>query len=761
MNIFNFIALICFFIYIFMGVAVYFKQPENRLNRIFFIYSLLAAYTSFTDFQMRIAESHETALFWFRVGVGWHVSLVALLHFVIVFTRLARRRWVPLLLLPSYIMGVVFAVMDYKAFLVVTGPVPGPWGWSYGVVQPTLIGNLFSVWSTALIVLGILLCLQFYLKATDSRQQLQAKYVLIGTAAPMAAGIVEIVCARLGVHIPNLILIFLAAGSAFWFYAIWKYELFVLSPANTAKEIVQTMTDVLLLISPQQTIKVANRAAVELFGYELDELIDQSIAMLFDEDDFRHLQRETIPTELAAHGFVSDAEITIRTKAGKKVSISLAGSLIRDKKGHYQGVAFVGRDITRRKLEERELRNYQERLEEIVAERTAELENTYERLQRVQKLEFMGTLAGGVAHDLNNILSGIVTYPELLLMGMAEDDPLRRPITTIKKSGEKAATIVADLLTLARREVMTKEVVNLNAVVKEYLLSPERAKMQSYHPHARIDTHLNPDLLNMMGSPVHLSKAVMNLVHNGVEAMSDGGLLQIRTENCQVRQTIMGYEKIEPGDYVVVAVSDTGVGIAPQDQERIFEPFYTKKNMGKSGTGLGMAVVWGTVKDHDGYVDVNSRQGQGTTFTLYFPASLHEEAKPRAELPLEQYQGRGETVLVVDDVAEQREIACGILEILGYRTAAVSGGEAAVTYVKDHPVDLLLLDMIMSPGIDGLETYKRIVEIYPRQKAVIASGFSENDRVKEALHRGVGGFVRKPYTIEGIGVAVRKVLDAD
>ena len=180
--------------------------------------------------------------------------------------------------------------------------------------------------------------------------------------------------------------------------------------------------------------------------------------------------------------------------------------------------------------------------------------------------------------------------------------------------------------------------------------------------------------------------------------------------------------------------------------------------MGKSGTGLGMAVVWGTAKDHDGFVNVNSRPGAGTTFTLYFPASNQVE-EVQATVPMEQYQGRGEKVLVVDDLDEQREIACGILEKLGYQATAVANGEEAVSYVKSHAVDILLLDMIMAPGIDGLETYKQILGFSPLQKAVIVSGYSENKRVKEAQALGVGEFIRKPYTIERIGLALRAELD--
>ncbi len=208
------------------------------------------------------------------------------------------------------------------------------------------------------------------------------------------------------------------------------------------------------------------------------------------------------------------------------------------------------------------------------------------------------------------------------------------------------------------------------------------------------------------------------------------------------------------------------------DMERIFEPFYTKKVMGRSGTGLGMAVVWGTVKDHKGYIDIKSIEGkarpprlsardggQGTTLTLYFPVTRKELAKDKALVPIDDYMGKGESVLVVDDVEEQREIASRILKKLGYSFTTVSSGEEAVDYLKDNSVDLLILDMIMDPGIDGLETYKRILEFHPKQKAIIASGFSETERVKEAQRLGAGAYLKKPFLLEKIGLAIRAELD--
>ncbi|MBW1901635.1 MAG: response regulator [Deltaproteobacteria bacterium] len=398
-------------------------------------------------------------------------------------------------------------------------------------------------------------------------------------------------------------------------------------------------------------------------------------------------------------------------------------------------------------------------LEEKVEERTKELVKYERQLQRAQKMEAIGTLAGGVAHDLNNILSGLVSYPELLLMDLPEDSPLRKPVQTIKKSGEKAAAIVQDLLTLARRGVAATEVVNLNDVISEYLKSPEFEKLQFHHPEIQVETNLRASLRSILASPVHLSKTIMNLVSNAAEATPSKGKIVISTANQYVDAPIEGYDDVEEGDYITLTVSDCGTGISTDEMERIFEPFYTKKVMGRSGTGIGMAVVWGTVKDHNGYIDVQSIEGKGTTFTIYFPITRETPGKDEHCLTFDDYKGEGEFILVVDDVKEQRNIAAEMLRKLGYSVKSVSSGNEAVAYLKDNSADLLVLDMIMDPGIDGLETYKRVVQLHPEQKAVIASGFSESENVKEAQKLGAGPYIRKPYLLEKIGLAVRAELD--
>jgi len=429
--------------------------------------------------------------------------------------------------------------------------------------------------------------------------------------------------------------------------------------------------------------------------------------------------------------------------------------------------------------EQRKIQEANEQLELRVAERTRELElsnrqltqeinehrmaeqerqHLEAQLKQAEKMETIGKLAAGVAHDLNNILSGVVSYPDILLLDLPENSPLREILLIIKQSGEKAAAIVQDMLTLSRQGMAEKKVVNINKTIDDYLNSPEYRQLRANRPLVRLETDLQEELLNIKGAPIHLAKTLMNLVNNAFEANLVEGTVRIATRNSYLDQPREGYERINEGEYVILTVSDTGIGISAEDVSKIFEPFYTKKKLGRSGTGLGMTLIWSAVKDHGGFLDIRSAEGRGTTFDIYFPATRQEVSAKESLFTLEDCRGT-ESVLVVDDIPEQRDIASMMLRKLGYTALAVASGEAAVEYLQDKKADILVLDMIMAPGIDGCETYNRIVKNHPGQKAIIASGYSESERVMEAQRLGAGEYIKKPYTLDKIARALRTELN--
>lgn len=429
--------------------------------------------------------------------------------------------------------------------------------------------------------------------------------------------------------------------------------------------------------------------------------------------------------------------------------------------------------LTEKWLLARQAKMKQIELEKMVSRRTRELQVKNSQLQdeiekrksletqliKTKKMEAIGTLAAGVAHDLNNILSGILTYPDLLLLNISREDPMHRPLSLIKQSGYKAAAIVQDMLMIARHNVVSKKTIDLASLVTTFLSSPECGVILKNNDNSAIEKCIRDPLPLVHGSAIHLEKLVMNLVANAAESMERAGSILIGLTSVTLKDSLPGYDAVSPGKYVKLVVADQGKGIESEDIEHIFEPFFTKKKLGFSGTGLGMTVVWETVSDHDGYIVVESTVGRGTTICVYLPAL--EKGIVQQEMNLENMPvyGKGERVLIVDDVDEQREIATEIFTQLGFRAESVSSGELAVDYLKRKPVELVLLDMVMDPGMDGLETLKQIYSIEPNQKVIIASGYTNSSRIRSALNLGAV-FLHKPYEIKEIAARVEESIIA-
>ncbi len=516
----------------------------------------------------------------------------------------------------------------------------------------------------------------------------------------------------------------------------WEYEESLKKSEEKYRALVDNIAEGIVVICDQK-ICFINKTIRNLLGQSLEEMSRIPIMDFFHPDDqAKMLERHR--RRMSGEEVSESYEARLRAPAGTEYICEIRSTAITWEGKPAVQVAIL--DLTESRKAEEEKKQLEK------------------RLVRMEKMEALGLLAGGVAHDLNNVLSGVVSYPELLLMDLPKDHPFVKPLDLIHSSGRKATAIVEDLLTLARRGVMAPVVINLNTIILDYLRSSGHQTMMSYHSEIMLETDLAPNLLNIKGSEVHLQKTIMNLVTNAAEAQPSGGSITISTQNRYVDTPISGYDSIEQGEYVLLIVEDSGIGISSRDMQQIFEPFYTKKVMGRSGTGLGMAVVWGTVQDHFGYINVESLEDKGSKFFLYFPVFRDEVADKSGPLPLEEYVGNKEKILVVDDVKDQREIATSILNRLNYEVETVGSGEEAIKYMAQNSCDLLLLDMIMAPGIDGLETYKEILKIHPGQKAVIASGFSEDKRVKKIQSLGAGRYLKKPYSVEQIGIVLKEEL---
>ncbi len=386
----------------------------------------------------------------------------------------------------------------------------------------------------------------------------------------------------------------------------------------------------------------------------------------------------------------------------------------------------------------------------------AELKRTQRQLVEAEKLTAIGTLAGGVAHDFNNILCGIIGHIALLKRSKKTGDPDVEVLATVEKAGLRAASLTKQLLTFARQDIGQDRLVALNDGVTS-VIGLFKTMVSKF---ITIELALEPDLPKVLGDSGQLEQVIMNLCVNARDAMPNGGRLIVRTAPVTLDEEFCANQpEAGPGEHVQLLVSDNGTGIEEKILSRIFEPFFTTKEIGK-GTGLGLAMVYGIVKRHNGFCQVTSKVGQGTTFTVHIPAASGEESEGPSATEVE-LQGEG-TILIVDDEVIVHTMLREFLEDGGYRTMVALNGEEAIKVLTEHcrEVDLVILDMNM-PVMDGKEAFVRMKEIKPELKVIISSGYTLNETSREILAQGAHGFIQKPFCLEDLTKVIQKAMNQE
>ena len=512
---------------------------------------------------------------------------------------------------------------------------------------------------------------------------------------------------------------------------------------NKYSLLISNVSDVIWTSDKEFNLNFITKSIEKFLGYTSEQLLSLKKREYFSPDTLEKIQkiRTRFQNNFTNVNFpiVFNAELICSDRTRKWAEAKI--NPLIDDDGVFSGFVGVWRDITSFI---------------ITNERNKSLED---RLAQSEKMEALGRLAGGVAHDLNNVLTGIVAYPDLLLLKIPEDDPMRKKVTAIKKSGQKAAAIVEDLLSLSRRGVNKFVPLNLNALLKDVIDSPEVEKLKVYHPEVKFKFSEGKNVPSVSGAEYQISKVLINLFTNACEAMPSGGSIYVSTRYESSSGGPLKYKNIPDGDYAVITVSDEGIGISKEDQKKIYEPFFTSKVMGRSGTGLGMAVVWGTIQDHNGYIELESKSGEGTTFEIYLPALSESEAFENEINSKTSIKGNGEKILILDDEQIQLEIAESLFTELNYKVKAVSEPENIAKEIIDYEPDIFILDMILSDKLDGLDVYENLLSKNLNVKTVIVSGFSESERVTKAISLGVKRYIKKPFTVDEIGRAIRDILD--
>ena len=500
------------------------------------------------------------------------------------------------------------------------------------------------------------------------------------------------------------------------------------------RQLIENMGDMVFTVDLEGRFTFISNQAKDVFGYELENLLERDIRKfmlsesisVFEMNHERHIQGDTI------HPY----EIKFVAADGRYTPMELNTSTFYDMEGKLAGIEGIARDRTEHKKLEAELFH-------------------------ARKMEAIGTLTGGVAHDFNNVLQTISGFTELLLMGRGKSDPDYKKLIHIATQASRATELIKQLLVFSRKAESRFLPLNLNSEIEKLkdILTRTIPKMID------IEFDLTDGIKAVNIDPVEIEQVIMNLAINARDAMPDGGKLIIQTKNITMDEGFRDYPGAAPGQYVLLTVSDTGTGMDRDTLEHIFEPFYTTKEVGK-GTGLGLAMVYGVVKNNGGHISCHSVPDKGTAFRLYLPASEAEEESRRGEKEREkEIAGGKESILLVDDEQSILDGGREFLENYGYSVATAENGENAITKMREsvsqsgNGFDLVILDLNM-PGMGGYRCFQELMKIKPDIKIIIASGYLVSEQIEKALESGAKEFIGKPYQMRDMFKKMRGVLDA-
>jgi PAS domain S-box-containing protein len=494
---------------------------------------------------------------------------------------------------------------------------------------------------------------------------------------------------------------------------------------------VEQAAESVIISDRRGTIQYVNPAFERLSGFTPNDIVGRNFSILKSDRHDETFYKEMWDT--ISRGNAWAGRINNRMKDGTLREFETIISPIRDSSGAIVNFVSVNRDVT----------------QEVALEA---------QLLQAQKMEAVGTLAGGIAHDFNNLLQVIQGYTEVLLNGVSQNQPNYEPLQKIHRSAKRGAELTRQLLTFSRKVQSERRPLDLNHEVEQLrnLLQRTIPKM------IEIELYLaeTPAIVN--GDPVQVEQALMNLAVNAMDAMPEGGKIIIETEKVTLNEEFCkAHLGARPGQYVMLSISDTGHGMSKETLEHVFEPFYTTKEVGK-GTGLGLAMVYGIVKNHEGYILCYSEPETGTTFKIYLPAIEQEGDKDHPRDLEDQLQGGTETILLVDDEEYIRELGVELLGDAGYTVITATDGESGLELYrqKQEQIDLVILDLVI-PGMGGKKCFEEVLKVNPRAKILIVSGYSANGPGKEAIEAGARDFVGKPFDVEHMLEVVRNILDQE
>lgn len=517
--------------------------------------------------------------------------------------------------------------------------------------------------------------------------------------------------------------------------------------------VVESLQDyAVFMMDPEGRITMWNLGAERIRGWTQEEVLGRSYGLFFTPEDQKAGRSDEVLRLAAATGRYEEENWSMR-KDGSHFWANVTYSRVLDDEGTLVGFSAVTRDLTERKRAEEDLQRLNAELEKSVTERTAELVSTIaqreklqEQLLHAQKMESIGTLASGIAHDFNNLLNVISGYSAVLRNGPQNSTAISESVETIQETVKRGASLVQQLLSLARKTDISFEPVELNGLIKQLETLLKETFPKTIATHLSFESDIPPVMVNSN----HVHQALLNLCVNARDAMPQGGTLSLVSHTIAGANLRQRFQEANEQQYVGIKVIDTGVGIDETDKSRIFEPFFTTK---AQGTGLGLSVVYGIVTNHSGFIDVESEPGRGTTFHIYLPMQTGVALSKVAQKSLlaEKPAGEGETVLFVEDEQKQLHLMQAFLESEGYRVLAARDGAEAVEMHRQHKneIAIVVLDLGL-PKLNGWEAFQRMREIDPEVKALFATGLVSPEVEDEMAKGRLGGVIMKPYRLDNV-----------
>ncbi len=706
MNIFALPSMAAFIISLLLGTFVYYKNPYNPINRLFMLLCILSSYQSFAEFMLRTAYDFDSAMLWRKIGGAWPLLISVIVHFIVVLVgreSFLKRPWV---LAALYGPAIAFVGVNITESSESRIPVFNYWGWSSGVPN-----RIAMIWAFSLLLISILIITRYYAVSPPGRKKKQAFYMLISFAIPVLMAYVINILNMLGFKLPEMFTVSYIAGSAFIAYAIWKYELFILSPKTTGESIVRTMSDALMIVLPDGLIATINGACASLTGFKPEELEGRPAKNMFYAENSVAGEYKNICDRLSVSGDLKDYETRLVKKNGTYVPVSVSMSAIFSH-GRKQGFTIIARDITERVRTREELMKAKERAE--AANRTKSL------------------FLANMSHEIRTPMNSILGFTSILRE--SEKDPEKSEmLEIINRSGMNLLNLINDILDFSKIEAGKVELEKISFSLGDLLKDLRNMfLLRASEKDIDIRLHIKEDVPDyVFGDEHRINQIVMNLLSNAVKFTREGSI-----------DMICSYE----AGTMVLSVKDTGIGIPLKKRSLVFTAFRqgdvsTTREFG--GTGLGLAITKRLVETMGGEIELYSEEGKGSEFVVILP--LPEVKRPYADDVRRNIANKGvrhEKIAIVENNDNDLMIIQSLLKKHGYRSVAIDNNRNVVENTYNENADLVLLDIKME-GLNGFQI-NDMLKADQRTAHIPVVVCSIIDDIAETINYGVFDYIRKP-----------------